>query len=116
MAAFVEADPDYGRFFASIVGLLELVLPRFVQEGKKYATVAIGCSGGRHRSVRTVERLAPVLRRLADTHGTPSWTVTAVHRELTKGAQPAMGFTTEAGTAPGPPHGAPEPSLAAGKG
>ena len=121
VAAFVEADPDYARFFASVVGLLELVLPRFVQEGKKYATVAIGCSGGRHRSVRTVERLAPVLGRLAETHGAPSWTVAAVHRELTKGAQPAMGFTamdftTEAGTAASAPLGAPEPSLAAGKG
>ena len=107
VAAFVEADPDYERFFAQVTALLDLVLPRFVQEGKKYATVAIGCSGGRHRSVRTVERLLPVLRCAAETHGAPSWTVTAVHRELTKGAHAAMGFTSEAS--------APVPSFAAGK-
>ena len=112
VAAFVEADPDYERFFTQVTGLLDLVLPRFVQEGKKYATIAVGCSGGRHRSVRTVERLAPVLRRMAKAHandqGTPAWVVTAVHRELTKGTQPAMGFTTEA-------HGTTLPGFAAGK-
>lgn len=108
VAAFVEADPDYERFFAQTTGLLELVLPRFVQEGKKYATVAVGCSGGRHRSVRTVERLVPVLRCLAEAHGAPAWTVTAVHRELTKGSQPAMGVTTE-------PQGMALPDFAAGK-
>ena len=99
VAAFVEADPDYERFFASITGLLELVLPRFVGEGKKYATVAVGCSGGRHRSVRTVERLCPVLRRLAEAQNGPAWTVTTVHRELTKPTQPAMGLDT---VLPGP--------------
>ena len=38
--------------------LIEMLLPRFVQEGKKYATIAIGCTGGRHRSVYLVEKLA----------------------------------------------------------
>lgn len=104
VAAFVEADPDYERFFASITGLLDLVLPRFVSEGKKYAMIAVGCSGGRHRSVRTVERLAPVLRHLADAQDGPAWTVTAVHRELTKSPQPAMGMEM-ASPGPGPASG-----------
>ena len=38
--------------------MLGLLLPRFVQEGKKYLTVAVGCTGGRHRSVCIVEKLA----------------------------------------------------------
>ena len=37
VAAYVEADPDFERFFQSLLGLLTLVIPRFVQEGKKYA-------------------------------------------------------------------------------
>ncbi len=84
VAAFVEADPDYEAFFASVVGLLELVLPRFVHEGKKYATIAVGCTGGRHRSVRTVERLAPILQRLGTVKQEQAWQVTTVHRELKK--------------------------------
>ena len=101
VAAYVEADPDYERFFGAIVSLLELVLPRFVQEGKSYATVAVGCTGGRHRSVRTVERLLGALRASAGAGGAPPWTVAAVHRELTKDAQPVMGTpNTLAGASP----------------
>ena len=84
VAAYVEADPDYEPFFTRMLGLLELVLPRFVQEGKKYATIAIGCTGGRHRSVRTVERLAPSLSRMGDGRQEHAWQVTVMHRELSK--------------------------------
>lgn len=102
VAAFIEADPDYERFFASIVSLLELVLPRFVQEGKSYATIAVGCTGGRHRSVRTVERLLAVLQAPAGAGVVRPWTVGAVHRELTKGVAPVMGTpaTPAGGTLP----------------
>ena len=75
VAAYVEADPDYPAFFARLTELLRLVLPRFVEEGKKYATIAIGCTGGRHRSVTLVERLAS---HLSDT----GWRVSTTHREL----------------------------------
>ena len=88
VAAYVEADPDYKAFFDAVVALLQLVLPRFVQEGKKYATIAVGCTGGRHRSVRTVERLAPILTRLGASRQDLSWQVTTVHRELTKPSGP----------------------------
>ena len=73
VAAYVEADPDFAAWFAQIGLLIELVLPRFVQEGKKYATIAIGCTGGRHRSVHIVEKLAA---RLADA----GWRLTVTHR------------------------------------
>ena len=58
VAAYVEADPDFAGFLARLTGLLDLLLPRFVAEGKKYLTIAIGCTGGRHRSVLVAERLA----------------------------------------------------------
>ena len=63
VAAYVAADPDYAAFLARMRDLLALVLPRFVQEGKKYVTIAIGCTGGRHRSVHLIERLAAHLAR-----------------------------------------------------
>ena len=86
VGAYVEADPDYAAFFARLLDLLGLVLPRFVEEGKKYATVAIGCTGGRHRSVHIVERLARTLREAG-------WRVTTTHRELARtgvAADPAV--------------------------
>jgi len=65
VAAHVFADPDFDSFFDRMTALLDPLLPRYVREGKKYLTVAIGCTGGRHRSVATVERLACHLRSLA---------------------------------------------------
>lgn len=75
VAAYVEEDPDYRGFFDRLTGLLGLVLPRFVQEGKKYATIAVGCTGGRHRSVHIIEQLASHLTQAG-------WRVTTTHREL----------------------------------
>jgi hypothetical protein len=74
-------------YLSRIIGLVDLVLPRFVHEGKKYATIAVGCTGGRHRSVYLVERLAAHLAsRLAATHAAGEsgldWRQTVTHREL----------------------------------
>ncbi|MBC7799364.1 MAG: RNase adapter RapZ [Gemmatimonadaceae bacterium] len=83
VAAYVEADPDFFAFVDRIKGMLTLVLPRFVQEGKKYATIAIGCTGGRHRSVRIVELLAGTLPRPPGHDANlREWQVTVTHREL----------------------------------
>ena len=98
VAAYVEADPDFTRFFEQIVAMLWLLLPRFVQEGKKYVTIAVGCTGGRHRSVRIVEKLAEQLRNAACPPQAgldmPSWQVTVAHRELQKAepSHPSMQF------------------------
>lgn len=85
VADFVAADPDYDMFLSDIFGMLGLVLPRFVREGKKYATIAIGCSGGRHRSVTLVEALA---RRLSSSDktgtGHDKWPIAVIHRELSR--------------------------------
>jgi UPF0042 nucleotide-binding protein len=89
VAAYIEADPDFAKFFLCVAGLVELVLPRFVQEGKRYATITIGCTGGRHRSVHLIEKLANHLTARAaaasDRQGTESkWRVFVTHRELAR--------------------------------
>jgi UPF0042 nucleotide-binding protein len=55
---FIAADPGYAVFFDALTALLRPLLPRFAQEGKSYLTIAIGCTGGKHRSVYVAERLA----------------------------------------------------------
>jgi UPF0042 nucleotide-binding protein len=75
VAAHVEADPHFQPFWVRMTGLLDLLLPAYVAEGKKYLTVAVGCTGGRHRSVLVAERLAAHLRQ-------QGWRVDTIHREL----------------------------------
>ncbi|MFQ5785695.1 MAG: RNase adapter RapZ [Alphaproteobacteria bacterium] len=58
---YVERDPGFGPFFAGLEAMLVPLLPRFESEGKSYLTIAIGCTGGRHRSVYVAERLAALL-------------------------------------------------------
>ncbi len=58
---YVEEDEAYAPFIKQLKALLAPLLPRYAQEGKSYLTVAIGCTGGRHRSVFTTESLKPWL-------------------------------------------------------
>lgn len=62
VAAFVATDPGYRPFVDSLKGLIGPLLPRFDAEGKSYLTIAIGCTGGKHRSVAVAEELAEWLR------------------------------------------------------
>lgn len=57
VGAYIETDPDFSAFFERLTDLLALLLPRFNREGKSYLTIAVGCTGGRHRSVYVTERL-----------------------------------------------------------
>jgi UPF0042 nucleotide-binding protein len=86
VGAFIEADPDFATFFAKMAGLIDMLLPRFVQEGKKYAAITIGCSGGRHRSVYLVEKLADHLACRIATSGETGlgWRLHVTHRELAR--------------------------------
>lgn len=81
VAAHVEADPDYSEFWRRLTGFLDPLLPRYVAEGKKYLTVALGCTGGRHRSVLVAERLVDHLRR-------SGWRTEVTHREIGSEANP----------------------------
>jgi len=58
---FVLAQADSRGFLDRVASLLEFCLPRFEREGKSYLTVAIGCTGGRHRSVVITDELGELL-------------------------------------------------------
>ncbi len=58
VVAFLERDAAVGRMCGDIQGFVERWLPCFLEDNRSYLTVAIGCTGGRHRSVYFVERLA----------------------------------------------------------
>jgi UPF0042 nucleotide-binding protein len=75
VADYVARDPDFERFFDGLTGLLLPLLPRYAAEGKSYLTIAVGCTGGRHRSVFVAERLAQRL----ESEGQP---VQLRHRDL----------------------------------
>ena len=55
---YVMAQPETKEFLAKLGELLDLVLPGYVKEGKTYLTIAVGCTGGRHRSVVLAEEIA----------------------------------------------------------
>ncbi len=55
---FLEAQPNVMAMYADIEGYLARWLPSFVQDNRSYLSVAIGCTGGQHRSVYLAERLA----------------------------------------------------------
>ena len=57
VARYIEGDEGLEPFLANLTALLQPLIPRFAAEGKSYLTIAVGCTGGRHRSVYTIERL-----------------------------------------------------------
>ncbi len=59
---YVCEQPETNEFLARLDDLLALLLPAFVKEGKTYLSIAVGCTGGRHRSVVVAEELATLLR------------------------------------------------------
>ncbi len=72
---YVLDRPETTQFLDKLDELLTMLIPAYVREGKSYLTVAMGCTGGRHRSVVLAEELA---RRL-DGHGMPA---TVFHRDV----------------------------------
>lgn len=75
---YIDADPRAAQFLDHILGLLGFAVPAYREEGKAYLTVAIGCTGGQHRSVCFAER---VVRYLGEQGASASIT----HRELEYG-------------------------------
>ena len=63
-------------FIQLSVKLLKFLLPQYIAEGKTYLTIAIGCTGGRHRSVALAEALADRLR------DTPGIKLRVSHRDI----------------------------------
>jgi len=76
VADYLRADPAVGRWLEDVQALLGRWLPEIVRENRSYVTVAIGCTGGRHRSVYLAERLADAFRG--------EWKVLVRHRGLAR--------------------------------
>ena len=72
---YVLAQPETKDFLEKVDGLLTGILPSFAREGKSYLTIALGCTGGRHRSVALAEALG---KRFGE-HGHP---VSVFHRDV----------------------------------
>ena len=75
---YVQGNELYGAYMDRLRALLEVSLPAYVAEGKSYLTIAIGCTGGHHRSVVVAEELAGWIRG----RGMPA---VLVHRDLERG-------------------------------
>ena len=73
----IEADPRFSGFFGKISNLLSSLFEAYRGEGKSYLTIAVGCTGGRHRSVYVVERLAALF------HG-EGRRITLSHRDIAR--------------------------------
>jgi len=74
---YVQSNGDASRFMELYSELLKFSLPRYESEGKRYLTVGIGCTGGKHRSVTLVEKMAPMI-------GSMGYNVEVRHRDLPK--------------------------------
>jgi UPF0042 nucleotide-binding protein len=83
VSAYIAADPAYAEAMERIESLLLLLIPRYQAEGKAYVTVAIGCTGGRHRSVHVAERIAARLRE-------EGFSPTVTHRDLQTAPQDSL--------------------------
>ena len=79
VAAHVAADPLYAPTLDKIDDLVTSLLPGYAREGKAYLTIAIGCTGGRHRSVAVARALAARLQAAGQN-------VALVHRDVAKQA------------------------------
>ena len=75
--AYITESEGFATVFASLSTLLREVIPLYRKEGKSYLTVAIGCTGGRHRSVAVSERLGVMLRAAGHTPAVR-------HRDITR--------------------------------
>ncbi|HVG74618.1 MAG TPA: RNase adapter RapZ [Thermoleophilaceae bacterium] len=75
---YVENSDGIGEFYARLTPLLDYLLPNYEQEGKTHLTVAVGCTGGRHRSVVIAEHLAREYAARGD------YMVEIVHRDVEK--------------------------------
>lgn len=79
VAAYVEADPRYEPFFEKLLDMTGFLLPSFRDEGKAHLAIAMGCTGGQHRSVAVAEALGKGLAN-------KGWQVSIRHRELERRA------------------------------
>jgi UPF0042 nucleotide-binding protein len=73
--AFLDDQPEFHDLAGRIAELMLYLLPRYKRENRRYFSVAIGCTGGKHRSVATAERLAKTLEE-------KGWGMRVIHRDI----------------------------------
>lgn len=72
---YLEKETDYAELLDHVETFLKFALPRYQAENRSYVSVAVGCTGGRHRSVAIAEELG---RRLVDS----GWAAQVLHRDI----------------------------------
>jgi UPF0042 nucleotide-binding protein len=80
---YVESGTQAGEFYGRLMPLLDFLLPAYVAEGKQHLTIAVGCTGGRHRSVTVADRIARELGKRDDVK------LRLVHRDVELEPRPA---------------------------
>ena len=75
VAKYMLKQPETGEILGRIHDMLEYLLPKYTREGKKYLTISIGCTGGRHRSVLVANELQKRLKKKGRK-------VNLIHRDL----------------------------------
>ena len=75
VARYIRSFPQTGQFLRRIESLLVYLIPHYIREGKSYLTIAVGCTGGRHRSVMLAEAIRLALQR-------KGYAAKVVHRDL----------------------------------
>ncbi len=75
VAAYIQKDPAFQPFIERVCELVRSLLPHYEREGKTYFTIAVGCTGGHHRSVYVAERIAEMIAE-------EGRAVTVRHRDL----------------------------------
>ena len=74
---YIRSFPQTGEFLRRIESLLLYLIPHYIREGKSYLTIALGCTGGRHRSVALAEVIRRDLKR-------KNYSAKVVHRDIAK--------------------------------
>ena len=75
----VAGDSRYAEFLDRVCGMIQFLLPAYVEEGKSHLAVGFGCTGGQHRSVTLAEKVGVALAKAG-------WPVSIRHRELERRA------------------------------
>ena len=78
VVAYIDRDGGLEEFYGHVIPLLDYLLPQYVREGKAHLQIAIGCTGGRHRSVAVAEHLARHYRQSGE------YIVDVAHRDVSK--------------------------------
>jgi UPF0042 nucleotide-binding protein len=72
---FVMSKEDTIEYLKKLTEFLEFLIPRYEKEGKSYLTIAVGCTGGKHRSVVITRKLSEHFKHLSPV---------TIHRDISK--------------------------------